>query len=165
MPDAREMVGGPGGRQPTAHRSGGSTARGPQGQNVTQVFALVVGAVYLLVGVIGFAVTGFTGVTTDGADKLIGFDLNVFHNVVHLAIGAGFIAVSRLSDPTITQGVVIGAGLVYVLAGLLGFLNELQILSIDSELAADNFLHLFSGVAAVLFGLIGARQSDALRAA
>jgi hypothetical protein len=111
--------------------------------------------------VIGFAVTGFTGVTTDGGDALVGFDLNVFHNVVHLAIGAGFLFVSRLSDPTITQGVVIGGGLVYILAGLLGFLNELQILSIDTELAADNFLHLFSGVAAVTFGLIGARQSDA----
>ena len=72
----------------------------------------------------------------------------MFHNVVHLAIGAGFIAVSRL-DATITQGVVIGAGLVYLLAGLLGFPN------------ADNFLHLFSGAAAVLFGLLGVRQSDA----
>ncbi len=38
-------------------------------------------------------------------------------------------------------------------AGLLGFLNQLQILSIDAELAADNFLHLFSGLAAVAFGI------------
>lgn len=156
---AREVVDGPGDRGSQGRTD--SPPGGGQGGNITQVFALVVGVVYLLVGVVGFAVTGFTGVTTDGADKLIGFDLNVFHNVVHLAIGAGFIAVSRLSDPTITQGVVIGAGLVYVLAGLLGFLNELQILSIDSEIAADNFLHLFSGVAAVLFGFLGARQSDA----
>lgn len=48
-------------------------------------------------------------------------------------------------------------------AGLLGFLNQLQILSIDAELAADNFLHLFSGLAAVAFGILGARQSDALQ--
>jgi hypothetical protein len=82
----------------------------------------------------------------------------VFHNVVHLAIGGGFLLVSRLNDATIAQGVVIGGGLVYVLAGLLGFLNEMQILSIDSELAADNFLHLLSGLAAVIFGLLGARQ-------
>ena len=167
MPHAREMVDGPGAPRPpaTEQRGTDSTSRGPQGRNITQVFALVVGVVYLLVGVVGFAVTGFTGLTTDGTDKLIGFDLNVFPNVVHLAIGAGFIVVSRLRDPTITQGVVIGGGLVYVLAALLGFLNELQILSIDTEFAADNFLHLFSGVAAVLFGVVGARQSDALRAA
>ena len=101
------------------------------------------------------------GITTDGADKLVGFDLNVFHNVVHLAIGLGFIVVSRLQDPTVAQGVVIAGGLVYILAGALGFLNEMQILSIDDEFAPDNFLHLFSGLAAVIFGVLGARQSDA----
>ncbi len=160
MPHAREMIDRPGDRGAEQREQRGASSTGGSGQNITQVFALVVGVTYLLVGVVGFAVTGFTGVTSDGADKLLGFDLNVFHNVVHLAIGAGFIAVSRL-DATITQGVVIGAGLVYVLAGLLGFLNQLQILSIDSELAADNFLHLFSGLAAILFGLAGVRQSDA----
>ena len=131
--------------------------------NVAQVFALVVGVVYALVGVVGFAVTGFEGVTQNGPDDLLGFDLNPFHNVVHLAIGLGFILASRL-DATLTQGIVIGGGLVYILAALLGFLNELQILSIDDEVAADNFLHLVSGSLAVLFGLIGARQTDALAA-
>ena len=128
--------------------------------NAAQVFALVAGAVYALVGVIGFAATGFDGITADGPDSLAGFDLNVFHNVVHLAIGLGFLVASRL-DATLTQGIVIGGGLVYVLAALLGFLNELQILSINDEFAADNFLHLVSGSAAILFGLIGARQTDA----
>ena len=146
--------------RPAPPRGGG----GGGGENITQMFALVVGIVYLLVGIAGFAVTGFTGIVDDGPDKLIGFDLNVFHNVVHLAIGAGFIAVSRLNDPSIAQGVVIGGGLVYVLAGILGYLNELQILSIDDALAADNFLHLISGIAAVVFGLLGIRQSDAAAA-
>lgn len=127
--------------------------------NAAQVFALVAGAAYALIGVVGFAVTGFDGVTTDGPDSLAGFDLNIFHNVVHLAIGLGFLAASRL-DAGLTQGIIIGGGLVYVLAALLGFLNDLQILSINDELAADNFLHLISGSAAILFGLIGARQSD-----
>jgi len=134
-----------------------------QGTNVTQVFALVVGIGYLAVGIVGFAMTGFTGVVTDGGDSLLGFDLNVFHNVVHLAIGAGFLIASRM-DAVITQGVVIGGGLVYILAALLGFLNELQILSINDEIAPDNFLHLVSGSAAVLAGLIGARQSNELLA-
>ena len=146
--------------RPAPARRGGDGG----GQNITQMFALVVGIVYLLVGIVGFAVTGFTGITTDGQDKLIGFDLNVFHNVVHLAIGAGFILVSRLNDASIAQGVVIGGGLVYILAAVLGFGNEMQILSINDEFAADNFLHLFSGIAAVAFGLLGIRQSDAAAA-
>lgn len=128
--------------------------------NAAQMFALVVGVVYALVGVVGFAVTGFEGVVQNGPDDLIGFDLNPFHNVIHLAIGLGFIVASRL-DATLTQGIVIGGGLVYLLAALLGFLNELQIISINDELAADNFLHLASGSAAVLFGLIGTRQTEA----
>jgi len=128
--------------------------------NAAQLFAVVAGAFYAALGVVGFAFTGFTGVVTDGGDNIIGFDLNIFHNVVHLAIGFGFLIASRL-DATITQGIVIGGGLVYILAALLGFLNELQILSIDSSVSAINFFHLVSGSAAVLFGLIGARQTDA----
>jgi hypothetical protein len=129
--------------------------------NAAQVFALVAGVTYAIVGVVGFAVTGFEGVVQNGPDTLLGFDLNPFHNVVHFTIGLGFIVASRL-DATLTQGIVIGGGLVYLLAALLGFLNQLQILSINDEIAPDNFLHLVSGSAAVLFGLIGARQTDAM---
>ncbi len=169
MPQGREIIEGPStpGDQPRQQGSTGpppARRAGGGGQNITQVFALIVGLVYLVVGIVGFAVTGFTGLVTDGQDKLIGFDLDVFHNVVHLAIGAIFIAVSRLNDAGIAQGVVIGGGLVYVLAGALGYLNELQILSIDDTFAADNFLHLFSGIAAIAFGILGIRQSDAAAA-
>jgi hypothetical protein len=64
-------------------------------------------------------------------------------------------------DPTVAQGVLIGGGLIYIVAAGLGFLNELQILSINDELDADNFLHLFSGIAALAVGIIGAKQSSA----
>ena len=132
--------------------------------NVANLFALVVGVAYALIGVVGFAVTGFEGVVQNGPDDLLGFDLNPLHNVIHLAIGLGFIVASRL-DPTLTQGIVIGGGLVYLLAAVLGFVNNLQIISINDEVAADNFLHLISGSLAVIFGLIGARQTDAAFAA
>jgi hypothetical protein len=131
--------------------------------NVARVFALLLGAGYVVAGVAGFTVTGFSsGFVANTNASLIGFDLNIFHNVVHLAIGAALILVSRLSDVTITQGVLIGVGLFYVLATLLGFLNygALQIISINDPLAADNFLHLFSGATALIFGLIGVRQQN-----
>lgn len=127
--------------------------------NAATLFALVAGAAYALLGVVGFAVTGFEGFVIDGPDALVGFDLNPFHNVFHFVVGIGFLVASRL-DPTLTQGIIIGGGLVYILATLLGFLNELQILSIDDSVAPVSFLHLVSGSAAVLFGLIGARQTD-----
>lgn len=131
--------------------------------NAANLFALVGGAVYTLVGLVGFVSTGFDGVTANGPDDLLGFDLNIFHNVVHLGVGLLLLGASRF-DPTICQGIVIGGGLVLIVAALLGFVNNAQILSIDDEVAADNFLHLVTGSVAVLFGLMGARQSDAMRA-
>jgi len=134
---------------------GGST-----NNNAATVFAVVAGVAYTGLGIIGFAFAN-TGFVADTGESFIGFDLNIFHNIVHLAIGVGFLVASRLDD-TITQGVIIGGGLVYVLAALLGFLNQLQILSIDESLAPVSFLHIVSGSAAIIFGLIGARQTDEL---
>ena len=68
-----------------------------------QLGALVVGVAYLLVGVIGFASTGFTGWVFDTREDLLGFDLNGFHNIVHLGIGAILIGVSIVREPTITR--------------------------------------------------------------
>ncbi len=126
-----------------------------------QFGALVVGIVYLAVGLIGFAVTGFTGWVVDTREDLLSFDLNGFHNIVHLGIGAILIGVSLVREPAITQGVLIGGGLVYVLAAALGFTGNLgELLSIDGTFASDNFLHLVSGSAAILLGLLGGDVSQ-----
>ncbi len=138
----------------------GFASTGPQ--NAARGLALVIGLGYVAAGVIGFAVTGFTGgfVSNTNETFLGFFDLNIFHNIVHLAIGAGLIIASRMSDVTITQGVLIGVGLFYVLAAVLGFLNYLQLISINSSASFDNFFHLLTGVAALISGLIGVRQQD-----
>ena len=121
-----------------------------------QLGALVVGILYLVVGLVGFLVTGFTGWVVDTREDLLGFDLNGFHNIVHLGIGLILICVSLVSYPAITQGVLIGGGLVYLLAAALGFTNNVgDLLSIDGIFASDNFLHLGSGLGAILFGLLG----------
>ena len=134
-----------------------STDRG----NVARVGALLLGLGYLAAGVVGFAETGFTGFVANTNESFLGFfDLNIFHNIVHLSIGAALLIASRMSDVTITQGVLIGVGLFYTLAALLGFLNYLQIISIDSSTSFDNFFHLLSGAVALLFGLLGASQQD-----
>ena len=130
-------------------------------RGLSKTFALAVGVVYVLVGVVGFAVTGFSGLVADTDAALLGFDLNPFHNIVHLAIGAFLIAVSRVDVEGVTEGVLIGGGLVYVLAAVLGFTNNLQLLSINDVLAPDNFLHLVSGVLAIVVGAIGARSPEA----
>lgn len=127
-------------------------------KNIAQLGALVVGVAYLAIGLIGFAVTGFGSLTANGTDDLLSFDLNPFHNIVHLVIGLYLLAAGLWSDPAVAEGSLIGGGLVYVLAAILGFTNSLQILSINSELASDNFLHLISGSAAILLGFAGVMQ-------
>ncbi len=131
------------------------------GSNVARAVALVLGLSYVAAGVIGFVVTGFTGpVVLNTDDQLLGFfDLNIFHNIVHLAIGAGLIVASQMRDLSITQGCS-SAGLFYALAALLGFLNYLQLISINSGLSFDNFFHLLTAAVALIFGLIAVRQQD-----
>lgn len=132
--------------------------------NIARISAALVGVVYTIVGLVGFAVTGFGDeFALNTKADLFGFALNGFHNIVHLTVGLGLLVGSRARDVSVPQGMLIGGGLVYLLAALLGFLNELQILSITDPLEAENFLHLGSGAAAVVLGLAGARQSNNAR--
>lgn len=126
-----------------------------------QMFALVFGAVYLLIGLVGFAVTGFDNFATFSPgeqDKLILFFINPLHNLVHLAIGAVWIGAAAKHATAKTANLVIGV--TYLLVAALGFLEVefvLELLNIkDGAGDPDNFLHLVSGAAGVFFGTAGA---------
>lgn len=122
-----------------------------------QTFALVFGAVYLLVGIAGFFVaTEFTGGSPD--DKLIIFPVNHLHNIVHLAIGGLWLAGARTAAGAKSMNTMIGV--VYLLVAALGFLHPgdfmQDLLNIQGPGSADNWLHLVSGALALYFGTAGA---------
>jgi hypothetical protein len=119
-----------------------------------QLAALIFGVVYLLVGVVGWFVTNdFTGVDDDA--DLLGFHLNGAHNVVHLALGAVWIAASTRLDWARAVNILFGSVLIVVcVAGLTGVLDEL--LNIEDAAEPDNYLHLGTGIIALYFGTIGA---------
>lgn len=123
-----------------------------------QTFALVFGVIYLLVGIAGFFVAKkFTGGSPD--DKLILFPVNHLHNIVHLAIGAMWIAGSRTAASAKQMNTLIGVA--YLLVALLGFLGlefMQDLLNIHGSGSADNFLHLASGALALYFGTAGATE-------
>ena len=53
-----------------------------------QILALVFGAVYLLVGIVGFFVTGFDNFAGNSQhEMLLFFMINPLHNIVHIVIG------------------------------------------------------------------------------
>ena len=130
--------------------------------NIGQWGAVAIGVAYVAAGLIGFAVTGFGSFIQDTGYDILGFDVNPFHNVFHLTVGAYLLLVARLS-PTATEGALIGGGLVYLVAAGLGFDGRLQILSINDAFAQDQFLHIASGSAALLLGLVSTLLSRSKR--
>ena len=119
-----------------------------------QAFAFLGGATYALLGLVGFLVTGPSGWLSDGNAALFGLDVNAFHNLFHLAAGLFLAAVAFVDPPDVAAGVSLGTGAVLFIAVGAGFADHLQILSVDGAMAPDNFLHLATGVAAVLFGSV-----------
>jgi Domain of unknown function (DUF4383) len=122
-------------------------------------FAQVLGAVYILVGVVGFALTGLGGfASSTPGGTIVLFDVNPLHNVVHLGVGLAWLASSARVDTARTVSLVIGA--VYLLVGVLGlFLTGNDSLNILALNQADNLLHLGTGALALLAALSGRRQA------
>lgn len=124
-----------------------------------QTFGLAFGVVYLLVGLLGFLVTGFENFAEQTNTKLIIFDVNPLHNIVHLLIGAAFLAGARTHGSAKTMNTVIGVA--YLAVALLGLFGVLTFLAIDRGLVPDFWLHLLSGILAVYFGTAGAESRAA----
>jgi hypothetical protein len=117
-----------------------------------RLIATVFGAVYLLVGLVGFAVTAGIGFfSTEGANLII-FEVNPLHNVIHLAIGAALLY-AGLKDVQLARTVNAGVGAVYLLVGILGLFLLGSPLNIIALNGADNVLHLASAVLLLGVGL------------
>ncbi len=140
--------------------AGSSPSYGPSGSksNIARPVALVLGVAYLAGGVLGFAATGFHGFVTPHGATFLGLPLNIFHNIVHIGIGAILIVAALLPDATMTQGILLGVGVLYVAATLLGFLGRLPIIAVTTAGNPDNVLHLVSAATAIFGGLAGAAQ-------
>ncbi|HEV7741666.1 MAG TPA: DUF4383 domain-containing protein, partial [Pseudolysinimonas sp.] len=76
-----------------------------------RLLATIFGIVYVLVGIAGFFVTSGVGFFDTSGGLLLGiFEVNIFHNVAHLLIGAALL-IAGLSGvrPAKTINSVIGA--------------------------------------------------------
>lgn len=122
-----------------------------------RLVATVFGAVYLLVGLLGFAVTGGVGFISNEGGLLLGiFEVNPLHNIAHLLIGAALL-VAGLANVRAAKSVNIAVGAVYLLLGIVGFFltGPANILALN---VPDHFLHL--GSAVVLLGVgLGTERS------
>lgn len=128
-----------------------------------QKAAVGFGAAYFALGVVGFVVTGFSGLLDEGGAQLLIFHVNPFHNVVHLAVGGLWLLGARLSRPGATEGVFFGIGLFYAAAALLGFMGTLGIIAIQHPVDPTNFLHLATAVAAIAVSFVVGSWSSETR--
>lgn len=124
-------------------------------------FALVVGVVYVAIGVLGFFFTGFSHFTEMTGDSLFGiFHLTPFHNIVHIGIGALYLLAALALTAPAAEGVNLAVAGVLVLAAVLGYLGTLEFLGVMPGFEPDFFLHLGLGLASLVFaGLIPFRGS------
>ena len=122
-PGRRPRPRSPRGPAPTSHPTGGAS----DGTTV-QTLAMVVGAIFLAVGILGF----IPGITTDydelafaGEDstaELFGiFQVSILHNIVHLIFGIAGLALARTIDGARTY--LIGGGVIYLALWLLGLVG------------------------------------------
>jgi hypothetical protein len=123
-----------------------------------QLLALAIGAVYTLIGILGFFITGFENFAAETNKTLLGFEINPLHNLVHLAIGLAGLALWRRLDTARTYGWLLAAG--YGLAFLYGLFaagnSDINFLSLNG---ADNILHLLSAAAGLAIALWPANRT------
>ncbi|MFL2000263.1 MULTISPECIES: DUF4383 domain-containing protein [unclassified Microbacterium] len=123
------------------------------GSSPNRIVATIFGAVYLLVGLLGFAVTGGVGfIATDGGLLLGIFEVNPLHNIAHLLIGAALL-IAGLANVRAAKGVNTTVGAVYLLLGVVGFFLVGTAANILALNVADHFLHLASAVVLLGVGL------------
>jgi hypothetical protein len=128
--------------------------------------AAVVGAVFLLVGVLGFV----PGITTNYSDmtfaghssqaKLLGiFQVSVLHNIVHLLFGAAGLAMSRRRDTARTF--LVGGGAIYLVLWLYGLVvgqeSSANFVPVNT---ADDWLHFVLGAGMIGLGLALSRRPE-----
>lgn len=119
-----------------------------------QLFCLVFGVVLVAAGVLGFFVEASFDVQENvPRETLVLFDVNGWHNVVHLVSGAVLLALAGSYAGARTAA--LGLGAVYVVVVIAGFIagNDGTIISLIPINTEDNILHLLIAAAGIGAGL------------
>ena len=152
----------------TPGTQGSPKAAPTAGRSAVQWAAIAVGAVFLLVGILGF----IPGVTTDydtmtfaghhSEAKLLGlFNVSGLHNVVHLLFGVVGLALSGTFRAA--RWYLVGGGIVYAVLFVYGLVidhdSSANFVPVNT---ADNWLHLGLAIGMLALGIVLGR-ADAPR--
>lgn len=144
-------------------RSTSAAARRAMGRPLVRTLAAAVGALFLLLGILGF----IPGITTDYYDirfaghdstaKLLGvFQVSILHNIIHLASGVAGLALARSVAGARTF--LLGGGAIYLVLWLYGVVvHQGSTANFVPFNTADNWLHFFLGVGMIGLGVVSTR--------
>jgi Domain of unknown function (DUF4383) len=136
-----------------------------------QSVAMLIGVVFILVGILGFIpgiTTNFDDITfagnESGAELLGIFQVSILHNIVHGLFGIVGLYLARTIDGARTF--LIGGGAIYLALALYGI-----VIGTDSGAnfvplnGADNVLHILLGIGMIGLGYVLGRERIAERPA
>jgi Domain of unknown function (DUF4383) len=146
-----------------------SDTAGTRDRTDVQRAAQVVGAVFLLVGILGF-IPGITSdydqmafASHDSQAKLLGiFQVSILHNIVHLLFGVAGLAMARAASSARTY--LVGGGVIYLVLWLYGlFIDKDSSANFVPVNSADDWLHFVLGLGMIALGyLLTRRRTDAV---
>lgn len=130
---------------------------------MAKALAPVFGVVLIVLGVIGFLITGFDdGFTAVTGHELLGMGLNAFHNLAYILAGVFLIVMAVAAPPAATEGAMMGLGLFLVVLFVIGVsaADNLTIIGMTGADDTGNFLHLVVGVVLLVLGLMSSAQTS-----
>jgi hypothetical protein len=140
-----------------------------RGRSAAQWFCLIVGGTLVVVGLLGFLAEA-TFDTSSGSDpgavdgeNFILFEVNGWHNVVHVLSGAFLLAMSGRHRTARTAALAFGG--IYAVVTVIGLIDGHDVLGVLPVNPADNVLHILLTVTALAVGLVSDRDRRDIRTA
>ena len=120
---------------------------------MTKGYSLVVGAVLLLVGILGFI---------KGSNEFMGLHFNLTHNLIHTLSGIVGIGAGMSKNTGAAKMFAQVFGVVYTLVALAGFAGVPAFVTTTLDLnQLYNIIHLAVGLLGILAGFVPMKQATA----
>ncbi|HEX6229497.1 MAG TPA: DUF4383 domain-containing protein [Solirubrobacterales bacterium] len=121
-----------------------------EGSTPARLYAVWIGGILVVVGIIGFFYSASFGSPGDVDDVFGIFAVNAWHNIVHILTGAIGLLVAGYA----AREYAFGLGAVYIVIAIWGFIigsgdSILGFIPVNTE---DNFLHLVLGILGLAAG-------------
>ena len=118
-----------------------------------KTYAVVVGFVLLLVGIIGFV---------EGDKMMMGLHFNLIHNCIHLVSGLVGLAAGLAGGQKGGRAFAQVFGVVYTIVAIIGFAGApVYIVNmLDLQIPMYNYIHVVVGVLGLIAGFMGGTSSE-----